>query len=341
MKIFLFSYFSFARGLSIYMSAVTAQAKIMPEFDFSGHGKEISSAKFSNDNSRIASVSGDKTCRIWSLKTGKLVQTLVGHEKGLCDCAWSNDDKFIATASDDMLIFIWDCLSGNCIRSLSGHSSSVTCCAFNFLKNNLLASGSLDETIRLWDIKNGKCILTIPAHADPITSICFCIDGSVVFTGSYDGYCRFWDVCSGACLKSISVLGSSTTSISFLSCTPNPSFILIGTLSDAIVIVDINSGKTVKKYSSHKNKEFCLPASYVKSENSELILCGSENGHFFVWDAISQQILQTITTSETCAQKQLSNSVVAVIAGGRQKVLASFFLKNDLDNKKLKIWTLL
>ena len=53
-------------------------------------------------------MSGDKTCRIWSMKTHNLAQILVGHAGGLCDCAWSSDDKIIATASDDTSLMLWD-----------------------------------------------------------------------------------------------------------------------------------------------------------------------------------------------------------------------------------------
>ena len=108
---------------------------------------------------RVASVSGDKTCRIWSTKTGILAQILVGHSGGLCDFTWSSDDKIIATASDDTFLMLWDSLTGKCIRLLAGHECSVTCCAFNLPSSNVLASGSSDETLRLWDIKNGKCML--------------------------------------------------------------------------------------------------------------------------------------------------------------------------------------
>ena len=279
-------------------------------------------------------MSGDKTCRIWSMKTHKLAQILVGHAGGLCDCAWSSDDKIIATASDDTSLMLWDSWTGKCIRLLAGHECSVTCCAFNLPSSNVLASGSLDETLRLWDIKNGKCILVIPAHADPISTICFSVDGTMILTGSYDGSCRFWDKHSGACLKSLSVSGDKVIPVSFLCCTPNPSYILLGTLSDSIMLIDIKSGRSLKKYISHKNSEFCLPTCYMKIEEAELIMCGSENGQIYVWDSNSQQVLYTVPVKR--AHEKSFKSVVAITTGRNNNAIVSFFL-NKIDHE-LKVW---
>ena len=269
------------------------------------------------------------------MKTHNLAQILVGHAGGLCDCAWSSDDKIIATASDDTSLMLWDSWTGKCIRLLAGHECSVTCCAFNLPSSNVLASGSLDETLRLWDIKNGKCILVIPAHADPISTICFSVDGTMILTGSYDGSCRFWDKHSGACLKSLSVSEDKAIPISFLCCTPNPSYILLGTLSDSIMLIDINSGRSVKKYRSHMNREFCLPSSYVKIKEAELIVCGSENGHLYLWDSNSQQLLCSIPVKRI--HEESSNLAVAVNISRNRNSIVSFFLKNDIDHE-LKLW---
>ena len=339
------------------MLSNSAQSRIF-DFDYAckGHEKTVASAKFSNDVSRyvhkvyfrnnsdfkcsyfvrVASVSGDKTCRIWCTRTGKLAQILVGHASGVCDLAWSNDDKIIATGSDDTFLMLWDSWTGKCIRLLAGHECSVTCCAFD-VPNNVLASGSFDETLRLWEVKKGKCMLVIPAHSDPISSICFSADGSMVLTGSYDGSLRFWDKNSGACLKSLSISNDEVVPISFLSSTPNPSFMLLGTLSDSIMLIDIKSGKIVKKYSSHTTRQFCLPPCYVRNKEAELIVCGSENGHIYLWDSISQQVLSALPIKRF--HEESSDLAVAVNIAMGSNSAVSFFLKNSTDYE-LKLWKL-
>lgn len=49
---------------------------------FGGHNGGISSVTFNSDNSKIISGSWDKTVKIWDVKTGQCINTLVGHKNG-------------------------------------------------------------------------------------------------------------------------------------------------------------------------------------------------------------------------------------------------------------------
>ena len=92
--------------------------------------------------------------------------------------------------------------------------------------------------------------------------------------------------------------------------------------------------KGSKKYISHKNREFCLPTCYMKIEEAELIMCGSENGQIYVWDSNSQQVLYTVPVKR--AHEKSFKSVVAVTTGRNNNAIVSFFL-NKIDHE-LKVW---
>jgi WD40 repeat protein len=47
--------------------------------DFIGHSKSVHSVAFSPDSKYLASGSGDKTVKLWSVESQKMVTTLQGH----------------------------------------------------------------------------------------------------------------------------------------------------------------------------------------------------------------------------------------------------------------------
>lgn len=198
------------------------------------HDGAVSSVKFSNDGTLLASASLDKTVIIWSSETLALLHRLVGHSEGISDLAWSSDSHYICSASDDRTLRIWDARSpnGECVKTLRGHSDRVFCVNFN-PQSNLIVSGAFDDTIRIWEVKTGKCVHAVRAHSMPVTSVHFNRDGSLIVSGSHDGSCKIWDTASGTILKTL--IDDKVPSVSFAKFSPNGKFILVATLNDTLV----------------------------------------------------------------------------------------------------------
>ncbi len=57
------------------------------------HTKEIVWLAISNDGTRFASASLDKTAKVWDISTFQEIATLTGHHDGLCSCAFSINDN--------------------------------------------------------------------------------------------------------------------------------------------------------------------------------------------------------------------------------------------------------
>ncbi|PWN22657.1 WD40 repeat-like protein [Microstroma glucosiphilum] len=216
-----------------------------------GHTRAISSLSFSPDGTLLASASADKTVRIWSLRTGQLVETLKGHGGGISDVAWSPCGRYLATASDDKTVGVWNALSGYDLRRLIGHTSYVFCVAYS-PQSNLIVSGSFDETVRLWDVRKGTCHRTIAAHSEAVTDVDFNRDGTLIASCSYDGLIRLWDVPTGLCLATLPHPTSSpTTSIRF---SPSSSHLLASSLDSTLRLWDVANGKIVKTYRPHRGE---------------------------------------------------------------------------------------
>lgn len=60
----------------------------------------------------IVSGSDDRTIKVWNLKSGKELMTLMGHSGNVYSVDISFNGKYIVSGSGDMAIKIWDMESG-------------------------------------------------------------------------------------------------------------------------------------------------------------------------------------------------------------------------------------
>ncbi len=146
------------------------------KFTFSGHEQDIYSLDYARDGRHIASGSGDRSVRLWSIETGQ--QTLeLRIEDGVTTVAISPDCRYVAAGSLDKSVRVWDADTGYLVERLEGaegHKDSVYSVAFAPNGRDLV-SGSLDKTIKMWELrprgmlvgsapKGGKCLRTFEGH---------------------------------------------------------------------------------------------------------------------------------------------------------------------------------
>ena len=99
----------------------------------------------------VATGARDKKIRIFEVKSGVCVVTLIGHDNWVTDLLFHPNGKYLISTADDKSIRIWDLQYGRCYRKIyNAHNHFISC--FD-MKNKFAASGSVDTSVKLWKCK--------------------------------------------------------------------------------------------------------------------------------------------------------------------------------------------
>jgi len=157
-----------------------------------GHNQGVWSVRFSPDGTLLASGSIDKTVKLWDVKTGSEIASLL-HNDIIMDCSFSPDGLLLAAASNDGTITLWNVKTGTEIKTLKGHRQTIWSSSFSH-DGVLLASGSEDKSVKIWDVRTKRNIMTLEGHKDIVMSLSFSPDGRMLSSGSFDKTIRIGDL---------------------------------------------------------------------------------------------------------------------------------------------------
>jgi WD40 repeat protein len=123
----------------------------------------------------------DSRVRLWDVKTGVLLKTLIGHSNWVRSVAFSPDSKVIASGSDDETVILWDAKTGEMLHTLRGYSGWVTSVVFSPDGKLVVSrSGFGDERVKFWDTQTGTIIPSSEGYSNLATPMAFSPDDKVV-----------------------------------------------------------------------------------------------------------------------------------------------------------------
>jgi WD40 repeat protein len=153
----------------------------------------------SPDGSKVASVSQDRTLKLWDAKTGQLLQDIrSAHNDFIYSVAFDRTGTKLVTGSKDKTIRLWRMVGNSIQRSpliFVGHTSPVRSVTFN-ADGNIVASGSDDGQVRLWTLEGKPLHTPIQAYPSGIfTAISFNRDGTFATSGYANnrGVVKLWN----------------------------------------------------------------------------------------------------------------------------------------------------
>jgi WD40 repeat protein len=124
------------------------EGKIVRTID--AHGTWIQDIEFSRDGSRI--VTGgrqDHTAKIWDVKSGAHLLTIVAHSDNMARASFSPDGLLLATCALDHSAKIWDASTGDLLRIINGPSYT---CEFSADGSELFTTGYHGYAV-VWDLR--------------------------------------------------------------------------------------------------------------------------------------------------------------------------------------------
>ncbi|XP_076863940.1 guanine nucleotide-binding protein G(I)/G(S)/G(T) subunit beta-3b [Brachyhypopomus gauderio] len=169
--------------------------KTVKELD--AHSGYLSCVRFLSDNEVLTS-SGDTTCALWDIESGKQKTVFLNHV-GDCMClALASDMRTFISGACDSSAKLWDIRDGKCKQTFQGHSSDVNAIAY-FPSGNAFVTGSDDCTCKTFDIRSDQEVMTYEDTQlnSGVTSVTLSLSGRLILAG-YDNFnCNIWDSLKG------------------------------------------------------------------------------------------------------------------------------------------------
>ena len=154
------------------------------------HTASIKDVAISKDEELIASVSQDRTIKLWH-SNGDLRKSIVADRIGLKTVAISPDNKIITSGGKNHNIKLWT-TEGELMATFRGHQGIIMDVEFS-PDGSKIASASSDRTVKIWDLK-GNLLTTLQGHQGLVWDLDFSPDGKQIVTAGEDRTVKLWDL---------------------------------------------------------------------------------------------------------------------------------------------------
>jgi WD repeat-containing protein 44 len=254
-----------------------------------------------------------------------------GHTADVIDIAWSKAN-FLLSASIDNTVRLWHVSRSKCLHMFQ-HSDFVTTVNFHPIEDRFFISGSFDRKLRIWNIPE-HCVVEYAQTADIITSATFSPNGKMAVAGLVHGQCVLYQTDGLKYFTQIDCRnrrgkhskGEKVTGLQF---TPDGKRLLITTNDSRARLYDMEDYSCIAKYKGLRNDQ--LPIGSTFSEDSKLIICGSEDHCVYVWKTMlddSKQNRSYVTKGTSNKQNKERNASYDCFKAHSDIVTCAAFVPN-------------
>ncbi len=289
---------------------VPQEISVEPSVALDGHFGTLTTARFSNDGSRILTASADRTAKIFDAYTGTVLQSFEGHGNVVSSAVFSPDEKRVLTTSNDNTVRLWDTETGNLLNTAYGKGLRK----FFFDQAKMFGSEKLqfvnqdnerfldgtfspDGTEILTTTDNGMVIRWKGTILRPVSyiamfaagwmySVRYNRDGNLALTAGGNYAAHLW---SNNSVKSIKEFSGHQDQVTFAAFSPDEKRIITTSLDKTARIWDIQSEKQLRTL-PHDGAVWS--ARY--SPDGRRILTSSADGNVRLWDAKSGALQLTL-----------------------------------------------
>ena len=193
---------------------------------YAGHGVGVISGAYSPDGTKVCTVGGDATIRLWRASTAVQLWNVNDPQEGVRSVTFSPDGTLVAVGMSDSTITVWNVATGLRQSQFGGYSGAVRMVAFS-PNGSLLAGASDDNFARIHELATNTTIRNLQ-HNDDVKVVRWNDEGDRLLTTSNDGTARIWQIRE--------IVLQSDTSRTFSISPPPPAFARFVATGDTIDI---------------------------------------------------------------------------------------------------------
>lgn len=252
------------------------------------HSSEVTCVTVSQDGTQFAA--GFKNCsvRLYSMATGKELQSFVGHAAGITAVCFVGSHA-LCSASHDTNLSLWDLQGGFRRATMTYHTRSVRGCAAD-TAGKVLVSVSWDTNIRVWNGRTGEPVCSLATKGGrncPLNCVAFHpMSDQLIAVGSWDTTIKIWDTFNK---KRVKVLKGHRTSVQACTYAPSGRHVVSAALDGEVKVWSTKSGTAVGNIVGHYHPVNDL----VFTPNGQYLVTGSSDRVVKVWSGtLGQQVAE-------------------------------------------------
>ncbi len=217
--------------------------------EFKGHEGPTRVVRFTPDGTKLISCSGwpegDKTIRIWDVKTGKVIHTLKGHTDNIDGMCVSANGKTILSGGSDGTARLWDVTTGKELKKFDGHKKAGVPGVVIAPDGKTAVTGDTSGTIIAWKTDTLQEVFKVKGHTDHVRGLAFTPDGKTLVSVSWDRSMKTWNPADGKEKKTIAV---GAGKIEGLAITPDGKEVVLA--CPRLSRWDLEMGQELKRYTT-------------------------------------------------------------------------------------------
>jgi WD40 repeat protein/serine/threonine protein kinase len=238
------------------------------------HDSAVSSASFSPDNTRIATISWNEL-HVWNADGTGQPLVLEGEMGGIV--AWSPDAKRIVTALHDNSLQVLNADGTGQPLELTGHEDRVTRAAFR-PDGTRIVSASHDKMVRVWNADGTGRPLVLAGHENAVNRVAWSPDGNRIASASDDKTVRVWNA-DGT--DQPLVLTGHDDRVNAVAWSPDGKFIVSGSYDKTIAVWNADGSQQPRIFKGHDN----FVTAVAWSPDNTRIASASGDTTVRVWNA--------------------------------------------------------
>jgi WD40 repeat protein len=256
---------------------------------FQAHTDGVSRLK-QLDNGYVASVSYDKTAKIWDVSNYSkwvLIRSYTRHIDTVYGLEYIDTDT-IATGSSDFTLHIWSICTGLNLRTIN---AGIDVFSLKLLSNGYhLVAGLGNGKINIYDLNDGSLVKTLTGHTTKVRDFVFLSDSNLLASSSSDSKVRIWNLTTSTCKF---ILTGHTDTIYALKLV-STDVIASGSRDKKVILWNVTSGTLIQTLTGHSlDVQWSVD---MLTDGSQTLVSGSADATIKYWNINTGACLNTINT---------------------------------------------